>query len=158
MLWSVRIGKWFCVGWKCFEWLISASGFRELEHVTTELSLPAVEHVHVHVWSIVRQHAVVTAVATAIAACVFEYGFESGRSWTGAQVSGKSVLSKTAWNVHVARLQVLLKGFDVVVTVINSVQDRSVVVAFSGSPTQQALIIVLILSSDARLCPRRCKI
>jgi len=58
----------------------SAAGFGELEHVTTELFLSAVEHVHIHIRPVVRQHAVVTTITAAIAAGVFEDGLEPGRS------------------------------------------------------------------------------
>ena len=56
-----------------------------------------------------------------------------------------SVLSKATRDVHVARLYVLLKSFDPLVAVVNFVQYGRIVIAFSRSPTQQALIIVLIL-------------
>ena len=67
-----------------------------------------------------------------LAAGVFKDGFESGRSWTWAQVPWNSVLSKPTRDMHVARL------FYPLVAVVNSV------IAFSRSP-KQALIIVLIL-------------
>ena len=43
----------------------SATVIGKLEHVTTEVFLSAVEHVHVHVGPVVGQDAAVTAVALA---------------------------------------------------------------------------------------------
>jgi len=56
----------------------SATIVGKLEHVTADLPLSAVEHVHVHVRSVVCQDAVVTGIALAVAAGVFEDGLESG--------------------------------------------------------------------------------
>lgn len=63
---------------------ISGPWVWEPEHVTGRLSRPAVEHVHVHVGSVVSQNATVTLVTLAVAPGVFEDWLEPwGSRWVG---------------------------------------------------------------------------